>query len=380
MRLGRIPYSVLVLSLAAITVASAEQAIAQRDTSTVDDLIHAEMLRQNIPGLSVAVLRDGEIVKVAGYGVADIASAAPATPHTVYKIASVSKQFIATGIMLLVQEGRLDLTDSIGLFLEDAPSTWGGITIEHLLSHTSGLVREAPGFSPFRVQPDADVIRTAYALPLRFVPGERWEYSNLGYFVLAEVIRRVSGQPWDRFLAERVFEPLSMHSTRVTSMSDSLANRATGYGDNDRLIVAREWPALRPSGAFLSTVLDLARWDAALHDAEILSDSIRRRMWQPAGLNDGTTYPYGLGWQLAPLNGHRLVHHGGTMGGFRAYFAQFVDDGLTVIILMNLDDVDPVAIVNGLAKLYLPPTATRPGQDVPDQAAATGHSPNASGA
>src|SRR5690606_1939148 len=204
--------------------------------------------------------------------------------------------------------------------------------------------------------------------------------STLAFLVLADAIRRVRGQPWGLILAERVVEPLSMHSTRVTSMSDSLANRATGYGDNDRLIVAREWPALRPSGAFLSTVLDLARWDAALHDAEILSDSIRRRMWQPAGLNDGTTYPYGLGWQLAPLNGHRLVHHGGTMGGFRAYFAQFVDDGLTVIILMNLDDVDPVAIVNGLAKLYLPPTATRPGQDVPDQAAATGHSPNASGA
>jgi CubicO group peptidase (beta-lactamase class C family) len=344
-----------VLSFAAIFVARTEQAVAQKDTNAVDDLIRAEMRRQKIPGLSLAVLKDGAIVKGAGYGIADIARAAPATPQTVYKIASVSKQFIATGIMLLAQEGRLKLTDSVGRFLDGAPTTWDGITIQHLLTHTSGLVREAPGFDPLRVQRDVDVIRTAYSLPLRFAPGERWEYSNLGYFVLAEVIRRVSNRPWDEFLAERVFRPLSMHATRTTSTRDSVSNRAVGYADNDRLSVAPDWPALRPSGAFLSTVLDLARWDAALHNAEILPDSIRRQMWQPVRLKDGTTYPYGLGWQLASLDGHRLVHHGGGMTGFRASFAQFVDDGLTIIILMNLDDVDPVPIVNGVARLYLRP-------------------------
>jgi CubicO group peptidase (beta-lactamase class C family) len=267
--------------------------------------------------------------------------------------------------MLLAQEGRLALTDAVGRFLDGTPSTWDGITLQHLLTHTSGLVREAPGFDPLRVQRDVDVIRTAYSLPLRFAPGERWEYSNLGYFVLAEVIRRVSGRPWDQFLADRVFRPSSMHATRTTSARDSGSNRATGYQDNDRLSVAPEWPALRPSGAFLSTVLDLARWDSVLHKAEILRDSIRRQMWQPARLNNGTTYPYGFGWMLASLDGHRLVHHGGGMPGFRAHFAQFVDDGLTIIILMNLDDVDPVPIVNGVARLYLPPAAAPTPRSVP---------------
>jgi len=365
MRNGRIPYPSLMLLFAATFVAWTQQAVAQTDR--VDDVVRAEMRRQNIPGLSLAVLRDGRIVKTEGYGVADIALGTPATPRTVYKIASVSKQFIAAGVMLLVQERRLGLDAPIGRFLDGAPATWSGITVRHLLTHTSGLVREAPGFDPQRVQSDADVIRTAYPLPLRFVPGERWEYSNLGYFALAEVIRRVTGRPWDEYLTEKVFRASGMNAIRTTSTRDSVPNRAVGYRDNDRLLVAGDWPALRPSGAFLSTVLDLARWDAVLHGDDLLRDSTRRQMWEPVRLGDGTSYPYGFGWQLDSLGGHRTVHHGGGVPGFRAGFARFVDDGLTVIVLMNLDDVDLESIVRGVARVYLPAAAVREPQDVLDE-------------
>ena len=365
MRNGRIPYPSLMLLFAATFVAWTQQAVAQTDR--VDDVVRAEMRRQNIPGLSLAVLRDGRIVKTEGYGVADIALGTPATPRTVYKIASVSKQFIAAGVMLLVQERRLGLDEPIGRFLDGAPATWSGITVRHLLTHTSGLVREAPGFDPQRVQSDADVIRTAYPLPLRFVPGERWEYSNLGYFALAEVIRRVTGRPWDEYLTEKVFRASGMNATRTTGTRDSVPNRAVGYRDNDRLLVAGDWPALRPSGAFLSTVLDLARWDAVLHGDDLLRDSTRRQMWEPVRLGDGTSYPYGFGWQLDSLGGHRTVHHGGGVPGFRAGFARFVDDGLTVIVLMNLDDVDLESIVRGVARVYLPAAAVREPQDVLDE-------------
>ena len=153
----------------------------------IDDFIKAEMQRQRIPGLSLVVAKDGEIIKAAGYGVADRNLKTPATPDTVYKIASVSKQFIAAGIMLLVQDGRIGLDDSIGKYLEGVPAAWQAITIRHLLTHTSGLLRESPGFDPFKVQSDADLIRIAYSVPLRFVPGERWEYGNVGYYVLAEI-------------------------------------------------------------------------------------------------------------------------------------------------------------------------------------------------
>lgn len=345
-----IPVFVLVLLLAP-TVAGADK---------TDDYIRAEMKKQNIPGLSLVVIKDGEIIKAAGYGLANIKLQIPAKPETVYKICSVSKQFIATGIMLLVQEGQFGLDDPISRYLEETPATWKAITIRHLLTHTSGIVREAPGFDPFKVQSDAEVIKSAYPVPLRFAPGEKWEYGNTGYFALAEIIRKVAGRPWSEYLSEKVFRPSGMNTTFATNTKESLPNRALGYSDNDKLLNADDWPALRPSGAFLSTVLDLAKWDAVLNTDKILSDATRRQMWTPVKLNDGTSYPYGFGWQLGELRGRKLVHHGGGMPGFRTKFARFVDDRLTIIVLMNLDDVDVDSIVHGVAALYLPaPTPSR---------------------
>jgi D-alanyl-D-alanine carboxypeptidase len=320
-----------------------------------DDFLRAEMNRQRIPGLSLVVLRNGEVIKAAGYGLADRKLDIAATPDTVYKIASASKQFIATGIMLLVQEGRIGLDDSLTRFLDGAPPAWNAITIRHLLTHTAGLIREAPGFNPLKVQSDADVLRSAYAVPLRFAPGQKWEYSNTGYFALAEIIRKVSGQAWGDYLAARIFKPLGMQSTRTTptSTTEKIAGYAQGYVDNDTLRDAPQWVALRPSGAFLSTVRDLAKWDAALRTESILTESTRRQMWTPVTLNDGTTYPYGFGWMMATVKGHRLIHHPGGMPGFRSDIARFVDDGVTIIVLMNLDDVDIDAIVGGLAAVYM---------------------------
>lgn len=342
----------LFLFLAATGVARADEA---------DNFIRAQMKRQNIPGLSLAVIKDGEIIKAEGYGLANIKLKTPAKPETVYRICSVSKQFIATGIMLLVQEGHLGLDDSIGKYLEGTPSTWNAITIRQLLTHTSGLVREAPGFNPFKVQSDAEVIRTAYPLPLSFAPGEKWEYSNVGYFALAEIIRKVSGQPWSEYLGEKVFKASGMNTTYPTNTKANVADRALGYADNDKLLGAADWPALRPSGAFLSTVLDMAKWDAMLNTEKILSESSRQQMWTPVKLNNGTSYPYGFGWFLAEIRGRKVVHHTGGMPGFRAGFMRFLDsDRLTVIVLMNLDDVDITSIVNGVTAVYLPAPAARP--------------------
>ena len=352
-RCGAVPAFLLGLALL-----SAAPALAQADAT--DEFIRAQMESQNIPGLSLAVLVDGEIVKAAGYGVADIEGGTPATPETVYKIASVSKQFIASGVMLLVQDGRLALDDPIARYLEGTPEAWSGITIRHLLTHTAGLIREGPGFDPSSVRSDAEVIRSAHGRPLLFAPGEGAEYSNLGYFALAEIIRVASGRPWPEFLEARIFAPLGMRSTHPTNTGEPIAGRATGYTDNDRLIPGEEWPALRPSGAFLSTVLDLAKWDAALHADDILADSTRRAMWTPGTLEDGSRHPWGFGWQLGELRGHRLVHHTGGMNGFRSGFARFVDDGLSVIVLMNLDDVDIGSILLGVASLWLPPATSSP--------------------
>ena len=165
----------------------------------VDDYVKSEMQRQHLASVSVAVLKEGQIIKVEGYGLGNIELNVPARPDTVYKIGSVSKQFIATGIMLLIDDGKISLDDKISKFLEGTPETWKDITIRNLLTHTSGIMREAPGFDPLKIQSDADVIKTAYKEALRFVPGEKYEYCNVGYFSLAEIIRKVSGKPWPDF-------------------------------------------------------------------------------------------------------------------------------------------------------------------------------------
>jgi CubicO group peptidase (beta-lactamase class C family) len=321
----------------------------------VDDLVKAEIKRQRIPGASIAVIKDGKVIKAEGYGLADVEHNVPARPDTVFKIGSVSKQFIATGIMLLVQDGKIGLDDRISKYLEGTPETWQGITIRHLLTHTSGIVREAPGFDPFKIQKDADVIKTAYPLPLRFAPGEKWEYCNVGYFALAEIISRVSGKYWGDFLNERVFAPLGMASTRVTTVSDIIPNRSAGYViDKDKLQNSVNWPAVRPSGAFLSTALDLAKWEAALCTDKILKPATRVQMWTPVTLNSGKKYLYGLGWELEDFRGIATINHSGSLTGFRARFLRLPAHGLTTIVLTNLGSADVEAIATGIAVRYLP--------------------------
>ena len=157
-----------------------------------------------------------------------------------------------------------------------------------------------------------------------------------------------------RALSEKFFQACGMTTTYPTNTGVSLSNRAVGYSDNNKLLVAPDWRALTPSGAFLSTVADLAKWDAALYTDGILTDSSRRQMWPPVTLNNGTSHPYGFGWELGSFRGHRLVSHSGGLPGFRAQVARFVDDKLTIIVLMNLDDVDPQAILGGVATFFLP--------------------------
>lgn len=340
------------ISLVALLLLFTAAVAARADK--VDDHVKNEMQRQQIPGLSLAVVKDGKIIKAEGYGLANIELNAPARPETVYKIGSVSKQLIATGVLLLWQEGKLSLDDPISKYLDHPPDAWKAITIRHLLTHTSGIVREAPGFDPLKVQADAEVIKTAYALPLRFQPGEKWEYCNVGYFILAEITRRLTNKAWSEFLAERVFQPLGMNATRTTDMTALVPQRANGYlWREGKLQNAAIYLALRPSGAFLSSVLDLAKWDAVLYTDKILNAATREQMWTPASLNNGTSYSYGFGWDLSTVGKHKVVSHGGSMPGFRAGFVRFVADRLTIIVLTNSENANASRLAKDIAAHYL---------------------------
>lgn len=360
---GWLAVATILLSSSLVERLPAQAARLVRSTSpsdSADRFIAREMERKHIPGVAIAVLKGGRVIKATGYGMADLEHGIPVTPQTVFKIGSVSKQFIATGIMLLAQDGRLAVDDTVTRYLREAPPTWRGVTLRQLLSHTSGIVREGPAFNPTRVQPDSVVVASAFSESFLFTPGERYEYCNVCYFALADIIRRVSTQPWDQFLSARVFAPLGMTDTRPTTTSTLIPRRARGYIWKDAQFTnADDYVAVRPSGAFLSTVMDLAKWDAALYTDTPLTSATRAAMWSPVRLNSGARHPYGFGWLVDSLDGHLRVHHGGALPGFRAEWARFPDDSLSIIVLTNADAAIPAETATGLARLFLGPPPRR---------------------
>ena len=327
----------------------------------LDDFVNAAIRQRNIPGVAIAVVKDGALVRTGGYGLADRERNFAPGPDTVFRIGSLSKQFIATGIMLLVQDGTLMVGDRVEKHLPGVPRAWHDITIRHLLTHTSGLRREAPAADLSKAQPDIDLIRSAYDVPLQWKPGGKYDYSNLGYYVLAEVITRVSGMPWHEFIAKRVFQPLGMTRTTTTSDAGRLSNRASGYVWRDGAwSAAPALVALRPSGAFVSTATDLAKWAVALEGDRVLSKASKAEMWKPVTLNDGGTFPYGFGWELDdfPPGGHvtgvPMIRHEGTIPGFRPGFTRLPKQGLTIIVMTNLDRGAVDALIAGIAVRYAP--------------------------
>jgi hypothetical protein len=239
--------------------------------------------------------------------------------------------------MLLAQDGRLGLDDPVSRYLSDAPPAWRGITLRQLLNHTSGLVRDPPEYHPYVAQPPMTVIKDAYALPLASAPGEKFLYSNIGYYVLAETVSRVSGQSWDSYIAEHFFKPAGMAATRLTT-ADIVPARAGGYVWQDgHYENAEDWIAVRPSGAFLSTISDMAKWEAfQLSPAFPLTAESRKQAVAMARLNGGGESDYGFGWYSDSYLGQTRAHHDGQYPGFRCDYERF-GDGTSVIVLANSD-------------------------------------------
>ena len=321
---------------------------------TVDAYIDVQMHGNGITGLSLAVVKDGKLIKASGYGLANIETNASAKKETVYKLGSISKQFMATGIMLLVQDGALRLDDRVSKYIDGAPPAWQGITVRHLLTHTSGIVGDPPLFDPLKVQSDADVLKSAFHVPLQFLPGSKWDYSNTNYYALAEILRKVSGRPWSVFINDRIFVPAGMTHTRTTSISDIIPNRATGYETTPSgLVNAEVWSAIRPSGGFLSTAEDMARWDVALSSDVILTSSSKAQMFSPVELSDGGKFGYGFGWFVDSIRQHPRLHHDGALPGFKSDFERYPDDSLSVIVLTNSGSANVEYIAQHVASFYV---------------------------
>lgn len=342
----------LYLCLLSVFVSGAAQA------DTVDDVAKAEMQKQHIPGLSLAVVRAGKVIKAKGYGFANLELNVPATPQTVFLSGSVGKQFTAAAIMLLVEDGKLALDEKLSKYLPGTPESWKDITIRRLLTHTSGITDYQPDIDFKRDYTDTEMIQTFAKYPLDFPTGDYWSYSNLGYVTLGILIKQVTGKFYGDFLKERVFTPLGMTNTRVYSESDLVPNRAAGYywikdGYKNQEYVTQNWNQTA-DGSLLFTVLDMAKWDAALYSKKLLKQSTLDALWTPVKLNNGYEAPYGFGWSLGDYRGRRLIEHGGAWLGFKTQISRYVDDKLTVIVLANAGGADPTYIAQQVAACYLP--------------------------
>lgn len=331
--------------------------LAFSQIDSTDIIVRQMMEKQKITGLSLAVIKNGKPVANKGYGLANVELNVPVNSETVIRLGSVSKQFFTTAIMKLMQDGKLSIEDSVHKFFPDAPESWRPIKIKNLMSHTSGLQREGPAYDNNKIQPDIDIIKSAYSLPLAFKTGEKYQYCNLAYFMLAEIIKQVSGMPWQDYIHEKLFVPAGMNNSYLTDFYLLIPNRASGYMHyHDTLINAPAMYAIRPSGGFLSTSSDMIKWERAMREKKIiLKKSNWEKLWQPfiktSDYADSKEY-YGFGWAVDEYNGHKLIVHSGSNIGFRSVFARFVNEGLSIIILTNTDEANPRAIANALAEHY----------------------------
>jgi D-alanyl-D-alanine carboxypeptidase len=326
---------------------------------SLDTWIEAEMRERRIPGLAIAVVDRGRVVKARGYGLANVELGVTATEHTIFQSGSVGKTFTAAAVLLLVEDGRLSLGDPITRYLDELPEGWRLITIRHLLSHTSGLPDYwEPTVDLRRDYTEGELLQAFSSLTPHSPPGEQWSYSNTGYVILGALVSRMTGDHWSKFVMERIFEPAGMKTARVISEAAVVPNRAAGYR-----LVGDEWrnhdwvsPTFNSTadGALYLTVLDLVRWDEALHAGSILSGESQNLMWTPARLSDGEDVGYGLGWQVGHVNGQPYMGHGGAWQGFNAHITRFPEDSLAVIVLANLARAGADQFAAEIAARYRP--------------------------
>ncbi len=325
----------------------------------VDNYIRSQLIERHIPGAAIAVIKDGKIIKSEGYGLASVEFDVPVTRETMFEIGSVSKQITAAAIMLLVEDGKINLDDKISKYLPDTPDAWKNVSVRNLLTHTSGIksYTSLGGFELSKRYKVGDFVKELSPQPLDFEPGSDYKYSNSGYSLLGYIIEAASGQNYWQFLRTRIFNPLKMNLTADRDPQFIIKNRATGYEWENGKLVGRDYNLtdLFSAGAIVSTISDMAKWDIALRDETLLKKESKDQVWKPFTLTGGKENPYGFGWNIGEFRGQRLLSHGGQTAGFASNISRYTDAGLDIIVLTNLGDQGLGSVIaRGIAKIYIP--------------------------
>jgi CubicO group peptidase (beta-lactamase class C family) len=324
---------------------------AQDIAEKVDEYIQAHMKMGQFNG-SVLVARDGKVLVSKGYGMANIELEVPNTPRTKFRLGSITKQFTAMAIAQLAERGKLSLDDLARKYVPDAHQSWDKVTIRHLLTHTSGI----PSFTGFpdyrklkleRTTP-AQIIARFKDKPLEFEPGEKFTYSNSGYYLLGYIVEKASGMSYDAYLRQNIFNPLDMNDSGEDSNTAIIKRRATGYTRRGETWMNADYIDMTipgGAGALYSTVEDLYRWDQSLYTDKLVSRKMIDTIFTPVKDN------YGFGWFIEKRRDRRVISHGGGIEGFNTIIGRYPDQHVCVIALSNLNSGVLGRIGNDLAAI-----------------------------
>lgn len=310
------------------------------------------------PGVAVMVIHNGEVVHQSGHGYADLERTIPIGPHSAFRLASVSKQFTAMAIMALAADGALSYEDPVSLYLPEL-APYEGVTIRHLLTHTGGLP-EYYGVidTGIRLPSNADALKLLGKIArAEFVPGERHEYSNPGYDMLAPLVEAVSGMSFATFMQERVFRPAGMRGAVIYDLTrPAVPGRVFGYtphGEDYLLDDENPLNGIVGSGGMYATLHDFFMWDQALYGETLVSRPALDEAFSAAALNNGERVGYGFGWRIDEYEGRRRLRHGGSWVGFRTHIARYPDDDFSIVVLSNRADFRPEEYIDPITDIYL---------------------------
>jgi CubicO group peptidase (beta-lactamase class C family) len=306
------------------------------------DAVMSEIYRPNEPGAAIIVRKDGDTIFRKGYGLADLELGVPIEPDMIFRLGSITKQFTAVSILMLAEQGKLGLQDEITKFLPDYPTQCRRITVEHLLTHTSGIqsYTDMPKWlslwrKDMTLQELIDIFKNE---PMQFEPGERWAYNNSGYILLGAIIEKASGMTYEDFLDARIFKPLGMKQSYYGSAERLIPRRIPGYQKGKTGFINAPYLSMTQpyaAGSLLSSVDDLAIWSDAVFSGKVVRKEWLDKAFTPYKLKDGESTGYGYGWFISNYQGHRIIEHGGGINGFTTYEMTLPEDRIFLAILTN---------------------------------------------
>ena len=361
-----------VLTLALLATPAAGQSIPAADARKIDS-VFATLDRTNSPGCALGIYRQGEIAYARGYGMANLEHGIANSPRTVFDIGSTSKQFAATAIVLLQQDGKLNIDDEVRKYIPELPAYQRPLTIRHMLNHTSGLrdyltLMGLHGTDFDGVTGDQEALDLIVRQKaLNFEPGAEFLYSNSGFFLLSQIVKRVSGKTLAQFAQERIFAPLGMHDTHFHDDHRMIvAQRATGYGPSATgFTIDMSLFEQTGDGAVYTTVEDLIKWDRNFYTPTVGGEGLLRELHTRGKLNNDSTIAYALGLFVDEHRGLRRVRHGGSWAGYRAELLRFPEARTSVATLCNLGTVNPSALADAVAAIVLREQMSAPAAPAP---------------